>query len=151
MVAAIRPDNINVALFVHVLGAMLLVGSLLTVATAVLMGWRREGEGVGLMRFALRAVLIGVLPAYVIMRVGAQWTESREKLSDANFTWLDIGYLTADSGAVVILITVVLAILGLRKLRTGGGYPLGRAAGVLSVVLLAAYIVAVWAMSAKPD
>jgi hypothetical protein len=151
MVAAIRPDNINIALFVHVLGAMLLVGSLLTVATAVLMGWRREGEGVGLMRFGLRAVLIGVLPAYVIMRVGAQWVESREHLGDANFTWLDIGYLTSDIGAIVILISVVLAILGLRKLRTGGGVGLGRAAGVLCTILLAAYVVAVWAMSAKPD
>jgi hypothetical protein len=151
MVAAIRPDDINIALFVHVLGAMLLVGSLLTVATAALLGWRREGEGVGLMRFALWGVIVGVLPSYVIMRTGAQWTESREHLGDADFTWLDIGYLTADIGALVILVSVVLAILGLRKLRTGGGYSLGRAAGVLAVVLLAAYVVAVWAMSAKPD
>jgi hypothetical protein len=66
-------------------------------------------------------------------------------------TWLGIGYLTADAGAVVILVAVVLAVVGLRRLRSGRGTRLAGAAGVLSVLLLAAYTVAVWAMSTKPD
>ena len=38
-----RPDDINVALLVHVLGAMVLVGGLLTAASASIIGWRDEG------------------------------------------------------------------------------------------------------------
>jgi hypothetical protein len=147
VLAAIRPDNINIALFVHVLGAMLLVGTLFAVALAIGLGWRNER----LIRFALRLVPFAVVPAYIVMRIGAQWTESREHLGDANFTWLDIGYLTSDIGAVVILVALVVAILGLRRLRTGSGRTFGRVAGVLAGILVAAYVVAVWAMTTKPD
>ena len=38
--ATIRPDDVNVALLVHVLGAMTLVGSLFTAAVAAIVGWR---------------------------------------------------------------------------------------------------------------
>jgi hypothetical protein len=65
-------------------------------------------------------------------------------------TWLAIGYTTADAGAVVILIATVIAIFGLRKLRSGSAAGLAGAAGVLSVLLLAAYVVTIWAMSTKP-
>jgi len=43
-----------------------------------------------------------------------------------------------------------MAVIGLRKLRGGGGLALGRTVGLLSLVLVAAYVVAVWAMTAKP-
>jgi hypothetical protein len=147
MIAAVRPDNINIALFLHVLGAMLLVGALLAVTLATALGWRREG----FTRFALWLVPFAVVPAWILMRIGAEWAQSREHLKDANFTWLDIGFTTADGGAIVIVIALVLAILGLRKLRSGRGHTFGRVAGVLAGILLAAYLVAVWAMSAKPD
>ena len=35
ILAAIRPDDWNLALFVHILGAMVLVGSLVLVATSL--------------------------------------------------------------------------------------------------------------------
>ena len=76
MLAAIRPDDVNLPLFLHVLGAMLLVGTLLAVALATVIGWRRPDDAVGLARFSLRTLFIGVVPAYILMRVGAQWTES---------------------------------------------------------------------------
>ena len=140
-------------LFLHVLGAMLLVGTLLTVAIAILLSWRGRWASPGLTRFGLLALPIGVVPAYVLMRIGAQWTESREKLPDEveDSTWLGIGYLTADIGGALILIAVIVALFGLRKLKTGGGTGLARASGIISMVLLAAYVVAVWAMSTKPD
>jgi hypothetical protein len=152
VLAAIRADQVNFPLFLHVLGAMLLVGTLLAVAAATVLDWRRPGDSLGLARFALRTVLMGVLPAYVLMRIGAQWTESREKLPEEveDSTWLGIGYITADAGAVLILVAIVLSVLGLRRLRDGRGRGLGRAVGVISLVLLAAYVVAVWAMSTKP-
>jgi hypothetical protein len=149
--AAIRPDSVNLPLFLHVLGAMLLVGTLLAVALATVLGWRRPDSAAGLTRFALRTVLLGVLPAYLLMRIGAQWTEAKEDFpDDFEPAWLGIGYVTADAGALLVLISIVLAGIGLRRLRTGGGIGLGRAAGIISVLLLAAYVVAVWAMTAKP-
>ena len=153
--AAIRTGHVGVPLFVHVLGAMLLVGTLLVVAAAIVAGWRREepGDAAVLTRYALRTVLFGVVPAYVVMRVGAQWTESASGYPDSfSATWLDIGYLTADAGAVLVLVSIVLAVVGLRRMRSGAGGPrLARAVGVIAVLLLAAYLVAVWAMAGKPQ
>jgi hypothetical protein len=152
VLAAIRPDEVNFPLLLHVLGAMLLVGTLFAVAAAIVGGWSRNdpADAAALTRFGLRTLLIGVVPSYVLMRIGAEWTASEENLGDVEVAWLDIGYIVADIGALLLLVSIVLAILGLRRLRTGGT-GLGRAVGVISVLLLAAYLVAVWAMSAKPD
>jgi hypothetical protein len=150
-----RPDDVNVPLTLHVLGAGLLVGTLIAVATAILIGWRStaEGDAVGLTRFGLRTLLLGVFPAYLLMRIGAQWTEAAEDLPEEleDATWIGIGYLTADIGALLILISMILSGVGLRKLRSGGGLGLGRAVGVISLILVAAYVVAVWAMAGKPE
>ena len=158
--AAIRADEINFPLFLHVLGAMLLVGLLLCVVSAIVIGWRRDdpAASVGLTRMGLWTLILGVLPAYVLMRVGAQWTESEEfgelegaaKEAVEDSWWIGIGYITADIGALLILISIVLAVIGLRRTRRGGGLGLGRAVGIISALLLAAYIVAVWAMTTKP-
>ena len=152
VLAAVRENDVNLPLTLHVLGAGLLVGTLLAVATAIVLGWKREGDAVALTRLGLKTLLLGVFPAYVLMRVGAQWTEAAEDLpDDFEPAWLGIGYITADAGAILILISMILSGLGLRKLGSGGGLGLGRAVGVISLLLLAAYVVAVWAMSGKPD
>ena len=151
VLAAIRGDSVNLPLFLHVLGAMLLVGMLFTVAYVLVRAWRRSDEAAGLTRFGLRMLLIGVFPAYLLMRIGAQWTEAKQDYpDDFEASWLDIGYVTADAGALLILISIVLSVLGLRRLRAGNGLRFGRAVGVISILLLAAYIVAIWAMTAKP-
>ena len=152
VLAAIRPDSVNFPLFLHVLGAMLLVGALFAVGFATVLGWRRPEHAPGLTRFGLRTLLYGVLPAYVLMRVGAQWTEAEQNYPDGyEAAWIDIGYITADAGALLTLISIVLSVIGLRKSRDGdGGVRFGRIVGVISLLLLAAYLVAVWAMTAKP-
>jgi hypothetical protein len=153
--AVVRADEVNFPLFLHVLGAMLLVGMLLAVVSAIAVGWRRSDplESAALTRFGLRTLLFGVVPAYIVMRVGAQWTEAEEDLPEAveDSAWLGIGYVTADIGALLILVSIVLAIVGLLRLRTGKGIAFGRAIGVIAALLLAAYVVAVWAMTVKPD
>ena len=153
VLAAIRPDSVNLPLFIHVLGAMLLVGTLLAVTLVTVLGWRSPDSAPGLSRFALKTLLLGVLPAYMLMRIGAQWTESEQKYPD-DFEpgWLGVGYITADAGALLILISLILGAIGLRKLRDGsaGGVRFARIVGVICIVLLAAYIVAVWAMTTKP-
>jgi hypothetical protein len=142
---------IHFPLFLHVFGAMLLVGTLFAIALATVLGWRRPEDAAGLTRFGLRTLLIGVLPAYIVMRVGAQWTESESNFpDDFEPAWIGVGYITADAGALLILVSIVLSVLGLRKLRAGSGLGFGRAVGIISILLLAAYIVAVWAMTAKP-
>ena len=151
MLAAIRPDDVNFPLFLHVFGAMLLVGTLFAVALATVLAWRRPDDAVGLTRFSLLTLLMGVLPAYILMRVGAQWTESRENFpDDFEPAWLGIGYVTADAGALLVLVSLILGAFGLRKLRSGSGVGFGRAVGIISILLLAAYVVAVWAMTTKP-
>jgi hypothetical protein len=147
---AVRAGEVNFPLFLHVLGAMLLVGTLLGVALAIALDWLRQDGATGLTRLGLRTLLLGVFPAYVLMRIGAQWTESREDWP-GDPAWLGIGYITADAGAVLILVSIILSAIGLRRLRAGGGRGLARSVGVISVLLIAAYVIAVWAMSVKPD
>ena len=153
--AVTRDPDVNFPLFLHVLGAGLLVGALLVVAAAILLGWRRTEaeEAAAFTRFGLRALLLGVVPTYVLMRIGAQWTEAAEDLPEEveDSTWLGIGYITADLGAILIIVSIVLAVIGLRRLRRGPALALGRAVGIISALLLAAYLVAMWAMTAKPS
>lgn len=142
-----RPDSVNVPLLLHVLGAMLLVGCLFAVALATLLGRRSPERAPGLARFGLETLLLGVLPSYVLMRVGAQWTEAEQDYpDDFDPAWIGIGYITADLGALLILISAILAGVGLRRRSVR----LARIVGIVSVLLLAAYLVAVWAMTAKP-
>jgi hypothetical protein len=146
--AAIRPDSWNVALLLHVLGAMILVGGLLAAATLMLLA---HGEA-ALLRLGYWSLLAVGLPGYVLMRIGAGWTYAREHLDDLpeDPDWIGIGYATADVGALLLLIALVVGGIGVRRLHSGGGSGLLKASMVLSLVLLAAYLVAVWAMSSKP-
>ena len=153
MLAAIRPDDINLPLFLHVLGAMLLVGVLFTAATAMVMAGRDGEGGLRFTRFGLRAMLLAGFPAYLLMRIGAQWTESEADLTPdvEDQAWIGIGYIVADLGALLLIVAMVLSWLQLRKLdRAGPGGQAG-AVKVISLLLLVAYVVAIWAMTAKPE
>jgi hypothetical protein len=147
MLAAIRPGDWNMPLFIHVGGAMLLVAALVVVAATMGAAVRRGDGALELTRLAYRALVLGVLPAYVVMRVGAEWIVSKEGVDEAS--WVGIGYSTADGG---LLLVIIAAVLAWRATRRGTDAPggLGRAVVVLSGVLLLAYTVAIWAMTAKP-
>src|SRR5215207_2891198 len=126
MIAAIRPDGWDFPLFLHVAGAMLLVSALVVVASTMA-GAVRRGDGAEVLtRLAYRTLLIGVLPAYILMRVGAEWIVSKEDVPD-DVDWIGIGYGVADIG---LLVTIIAAVL----------------AGILIV----AYGIAIWAMATKP-
>ena len=152
VLAAIRPDSVNLPLFLHVLGAMVLVGAMVA-AVATLLTPAGGGDPSGLRRFAFRTLLVVGLPSYVVMRVGAQWTEAEQDYpEDFEASWIDIGYIVADVGALLLLISVVLAAIGLRRSRDDASKSvrLARIVAGISVLLLAAFLVAVWAMTAKP-
>jgi len=150
VLAAIRPDSWNLPLLLHVLGAMVLVGGLALAVTALLATWR--GGEVALARLGFRALLLAALPGGVLMRAGAAWIGSKEHLNDSNVTWIGIGFTTADGGLPLLIIAIVLAGLAVRRARRpqGGGRILYRVAALLASLLLAAYLVTVWAMTAKP-
>jgi hypothetical protein len=150
VLAIVRPDSWNFPLFLHVLGAMVLVGGLLAGAAAL--GFAR-GD-VRFLRLGYRSLLLVALPGWIVMRIGAEWIASKEgwtKKGAPSPTWLDIGFLMADIGGLILLISLIVGAIGVRKLRGGGGAGLLRGTLVLSVVLLAAYVVAVWAMAGKPS
>ncbi len=136
MVAIIRPDSWNFPLLLHVLGAMLLVGALVLAASALFLAWR-DGNA-ALIRLGYRSLLIGALPAWVVMRGAGEWIASKEDLTGSNVpSWVDIGYNTADIGFLLLVIATVLGGLAVRRIgRSESPGPLGRApAGLVSLLL----------------
>jgi len=146
VLASVRPDSWNIPLFLHVLGAMVLVGSVATAGVAAVSGTRSDEAAVALRRFAFRALLIFALPAYLVMRVGAEWVRSKEFGDAEEPGWIGVGYITADLGFVLLLIAIILGWLGTRRGSSG----LTRAAGAIALLLTLAWLVAVWAMAGKP-
>ncbi len=140
-----RPDSWNFPLLIHVLGAMVLVGAAATGAITSLASGAAP-EAAWLRRVAFRSFLFAALPAYIVMRIGAEWLYSKFPDGYEDPTWIGIGYATADGGAIVLLLILILSGFALRSGRPG----LGRAAGVLAAIATIAWLVAVWAMSGKP-
>ncbi len=146
ILALTRPDSWNIPLLLHVLGAMVLVGAAATGSLTALLS-SGSGESGWLRRVSFRSFLFVALPAYIVMRVGAEWLYTKEfpeGSSDPN--WIGVGYITADAGALILLITLILSGLAVR--RGSGG--MAKTAGVLSAIAVIAWLVAVWAMSGKP-
>jgi hypothetical protein len=148
MFGAIRPHAIDFALLIHVLGAMVLVGAVLTAAGAGVLGWRDDSAA--LRRLSYKVLLVLALPAWVVMFVGALWTSSKEHLDNVSVTWLDLGHIAAEGGGLLLLISIILGGIGVRRSGSGGGGGLVRASSVIAVFLCAVYVVAIWAMGAKP-
>ena len=151
ILAAARPDSVNFPLFVHVLGAMILVGGLVTATSALAFA---KGDTARL-RLGYWSLLAVALPGYVIMRIGAQWIYTKEHWDDVPDklvpTWLDIGFIVADAGALLMIIALIVGGIGMRRLREGKGQGLLKATLVISVVILVAALVAVCAMAGKPN
>jgi hypothetical protein len=151
----IRPDEWNLPLLLHVGGAMVMCGALVVAAAVLVLAVRSTGDDrVALARFSFRILLIGVLPAYIVMRGAAEWIYSKEGFSGDNDPgWIGIGYITSDLGLLLIIISTVLAGLAARRIRTNPDGPsmMTRISMALTFVLIAAYVVAVWAMTTKPS
>jgi hypothetical protein len=147
--AVVRPDSWNFPLFVHVLGAMILVGGLLTGASVLAFA---RGE-VRSLRLGYWSLLALALPGWILMRIGAEWIYDREGWDDVDDEpgWLGLGVFIADIGGPILAVALILGGIGVYRLREGRGAGWLRWTLVLAIVLLAAYVGAVWAMAGKPD
>jgi hypothetical protein len=144
VLAAIRPDDWNFPLFIHVLSAMVLFGAVVLAVVSV------AGSSQAGLRLGFRSLLIGAIPAWIAMRLSAQWIASKENLLDEGVdtpAWVDIGFMTSEGSLLVLVAATVCAGIAARRERGGG---LRTATLVLVGITVVAYLVALWAMSAKP-
>jgi hypothetical protein len=152
VVAVVRPDSWDIPLLLHVLGAMVLVGGLVTTVTTL--GYAR-GEP-RFLRLGYWSLLAVSLPGWLLMRIGAQWIYSEQGWDDLpegvdDPGWLTTGAVIGDAGGLILFVSLIAGGVGVRRLREGKGSRLLAATLVLALVLLAAYVFAVWAMVGKPD
>jgi hypothetical protein len=150
--ASTRPDSWNRPLFVHVAGAMVVTAAVVTAVAALVLAWRATGEQqAAITRFAFRTLLYVGIPAWFVMRIGAEWIYSKEYSGDNDPSWVGIGYAIAEPSGIAILIATILTWLGARRLRAGGGGSgLAKAGTVLATIAVVFFVVAIWAMTTKP-
>jgi hypothetical protein len=147
MLALVRPDSWDLPLFLHVLGAILLFGGTGTIAVLGFAMRGRSAHAGLLARLAAWTWLLFVVPAWILMRAGAQWIGDKE-YPDTTPGWVGVGFVVSEAGGVLLLLLGILAWLSAR--RGGLGRRLALAVPVLASVYLAALAVAWWAMSTKP-
>jgi hypothetical protein len=149
LLATVRPDDWSFPLFLHVLGAMILVGATLTAASTLAFA---RGDH-GLLRLGYWTLLAVGLPSYALMWAAAHWIYSKEGLDDSPIesAWVAIGFAVAEVGAVLFVAALIVGGVGVRRLPQGRGERLLKAAMVICLILLAGFTVAAWAMAAKPD
>jgi hypothetical protein len=149
LASATRPDSWDLPLFLHIFGAMVSVGALSLSVLSLAGAWRSGSEA--LTRLGYRALLWGAVPGYVVLRGAAQWIANKEGLEDSDLAWINMGFSVTDAGILLLIISTVLAGLAMRRSVRGQGPAMSaRVATVLAAILLLAYLVTVWAMTAKP-
>ena len=152
LLASIRPDDWNLPLFLHVLGAMTLVGALGLVVLSLASA--RGGDSAAACGSPTARCCFAAIPAWIVMRLSAQWIAieggARRPRRAAGLDRHRLRHLRAhaapaDRGH------------GLRRHRGAPGAEGGRAFGglntaalVLVSISLLAYVLAIWAMSTKP-
>jgi hypothetical protein len=137
---------VDAAKFLHVLGAMLLLATLVLAFGALVQA--KRSDSAFLSRLAFRGLLVGALPAWVLMRVGAQWAYSEGNYDAAQSEpgWIGIGFITSELGLLLLIAATVLAGLGAGRRKSLRPWSQG-----LVGVLITLYVVTIFAMSAKPD
>jgi hypothetical protein len=153
VLAAIRPDEQSFALLLHLVGATVVFGALLASATSLALA---RGE-TRLLRLGYFSLLLVGLPGLILMRLAGEWLYRQQGWDDlpdqiGEPAWLGIGFVVADWGGLVLLVALALGGIGVRRLSQGkGGMALLRLTMLIALVLIVAYVVAVWAMTGKPS
>ena len=145
-----RPDSWDLPLFIHIFGAMLLTGALFLSSVSLMAAWRSGSAA--LIRLGYRTLFYGALPGYIIFRAGAEWIVSKEHLQDSNVAWIGIGYGVSDLGFLLLIVSLIIGGIGVRRMNRGekpSAISARIVTGLVSLVLVA-YLVAAWAMTTKP-
>lgn len=149
VLAAVRPDDWNLTLFFHVLGAMVFTGVL--VMSVIVFATARAGAP-GAVRLGYRTLLMAGIPAYLVMRVFAQLIADKENVSDSDAAWITIGYMVTEPGLLLMIIALVCSGIASRRLARGESpRKLITASFGLTGALLGLYVIALWAMTTKPE
>ncbi len=131
-------------LFLHVLGAMALFGSILATVILSVVAWRKPG--LAFLRRATFWALVSGIPAYVVLRIGAQWIYSNEGFSGHDDpAWIGIGFAVSDAGLLLLLAAIGCAAWWQRA----GTRLAGRIVAGLASLYLVLLAVAWLAMSGK--
>lgn len=128
-------DVQNFPLFLHVFAAMTLFGGILAALVLALTGKQRG---------AVIALLVS-LPDWVLLRGAAAWLESEEHFKGNGPTWISIGHMVADSGLIILLITLGVAYWWLRSGKARAGQITAGLCSLYLVLLAVAWL----AMSGK--
>jgi hypothetical protein len=102
------------------------------------------------LRLGFRSLLIAAIPAWIAMRVSAQWIASKEGYTEEDVeapAWIDVGFITSEGSLLFLIAATVCAGIAARRDHAGG---LRTATVVLVSITIVAYVVALWAMSTKP-
>ena len=142
MLAILRPDSWNFPLFLHVLGATVVTGATAAVFIAAMASRRRPW----LRLVVARTLMLAVFPAWLLMRLAGQWTDSKEDIP-GDPGWLGVGFLVGDLGLVLLIVAIILGAVSLR--RPQRSWPIG-AVAVITGVYFVALVVAMVAMTGKP-
>jgi hypothetical protein len=153
LLAAIRPDDQSFALLLHLVGATVAFGALLACATSLVLA---RGD-TRLLRLGYFSLLLVGLPGLILLRLAGEWLYRLQNWNELppqfdEPTWLNIGFIVADWGGLLLLVALALGGLGVVRMRSGrGGTVLLKATMIISLVLIVAYVIAVWAMTGKPN
>jgi protein-S-isoprenylcysteine O-methyltransferase Ste14 len=110
MLAILRPDSWNFPLFLHVLGAMVVDR-----CDRLRLRVRRvERRWPWLRLVTARTLLLATFPAWILMRLGGAWEDSRSSIGDDS-GWLGTGYIVADAGFVLLIVAMILAAVSVRQ------------------------------------
>jgi uncharacterized cupredoxin-like copper-binding protein len=153
MLAAIRPAGQDFPVLLHIVGATIVFGALLASAASLALA---RGQ-IRLLRVGYYSLLLVALPGWILMRLSGEWIYRKQgwnslpdQLKDT--TWLRIGFVVADYGGILFLLALLLGGIALRRMRNGkSGTGLLKATMGIALVIAVAFVVAVWAMTGKPD
>jgi hypothetical protein len=161
--------DISFPLLVHITGAMILVGGMLGAAAALILARGDQRK----LKVGYYSLLFVAFPGLVLTKLGATmiWhKESTHSLVGAAFPhpstdprWIEIGGTALDGGGGLLVLALILGWFGLRRFDGKTDFlakvpVVGKWSGerllsittIISVVLLAGYVLAIWAMSTKP-
>jgi len=145
IVASYCGPTCGAQLFVHVLGAVTLFGSVLAVTILAYAAFRLAPDRAQVLRrVGFWTTLVLMVPAWLVMYFGGYWLLGHEDFPQTP-GWTNVGARIADAGAAFVLALLVLGWLVIRRPRLGGWI------AALSTLYLVALAVAWFFMSAKPS